>query len=207
MSEYTQASLLIFRPALDLLDELRKNRALYLPEANDPWVTLYNINDSLRVNIVRAKSKIEQHTQKRIGDHPVINAAIMLGAQWLSQEKDIDPLLEIRRHFHGIDRDINRLIANTINSIFETFPITLEQGKKQTVKMPINIQRTVATLSEDIGTSINNICTISMMRTFSLLPETIYESSQDMGNKVDEFKELCKLRYRIMKAILGEFEL
>jgi hypothetical protein len=205
--EYTQASLLVFRPQVDLLDELRKNRALYIPEPHDPWPTLYNVSDSLRLNILRVKSRIEQHSAKRIGDHPVMNAAIMLGAQWLAQEKDIDPLLDIRRHFNGIDSNVDRLTASVIQSIFETFPIRFETAKRQSVHMPINIHRVVSSLSEDVGTTVNNVCTLAMMRTFSILPETIYESSQEMTQKINEFRKLCDLRYRAMKAILQEFDL
>lgn len=205
--EYTQASLLVFRPSIDLLDELKKNRALYIAEHHDPWVNLYNISDSIRLNIDRVKSKIEQHSQKRLGDHPTMNAAIMLGAQWLSQEKDIDPLLEIRRHFNSSDSELDQLTARTIQSFFDSFPITLETGKRQTLHMPINIHRVVSSLSEDAGTTVNNICMLSMMRSLSILPETIYESRQEMTSKVDEFRQLCRLRYRAIKAILEEFEL
>lgn len=205
--EYTQASLLVFRPQMDLLNELKKNRALYIPENHDPWTTLYNLSNSLRINLNRVKTRIEQHSEKRIGDHPVINAAIMLGAQSLSQEKEIDPLLDIRRHFHGIDSSIDSLTAEVIESIFEKFPITFEQGKKQTIHMPINIHRVVSSLSENVGTSLNNICTLSIMRSLSLLPECIEETANEMTTKISEFRKLCKLRYRIMKAILVEFEL
>lgn len=204
--EYTQASLLVFRPSVDLLDELKKNRALYIPEPHDPWVSLYNVSDSLRVNLLRVKSKIEQ-SGKRIGDHPVMNCAISLGTQWLMQEKDIDPLLDIRRRFNGVDSDVDRLTAYVIQSIFEGFPITFTQGKKQTLHMPISIHSAVTRLSEDVGTSMSNICTLSMMRSLSILPETIFESGQEMISKVDEFRKLCQLRYRIMKVILEEFEL
>ena len=205
--EYTQASLLVFRPQLDLLDELKKNRALYIPDNHDPWVTLYNVSDALRINITRVKSRIELHSGKRIGEHPVMNAAIMLGAQWLSQEKDIDPLIDIRRHFNSIDSTIDHLTAKVIQSIFEIFPITLETGKRYNVHMPINIHRLVSSLSEDTGTSKSNICLLSMMRSLSLLPETIYESGKEMAATIEEFRQLCQVRYRAMKAILAEFDL
>lgn len=205
--EYTQASLLVFRPSLDLLDELKKNRGLYIPEPHDPWFNLYSISDTIRLNIHRVKSRVEESSTKRIGDHPVMNASISLGAKALSQEKDIDPLLDIRRHFNSVDANIDRLTANVIQSIFETFPITFSQGKKQTLHVPLSIYTTVKNLSEDVGTSVSNICTLSMMRSLSLLPETIFEASQEMVSQVDEFRKLCRLRYRAMKAILEEFEL
>lgn len=205
--EYTQASLLVFRPQVDLLDELKRNRALYIPDPHDPWTTLYNISDSLRINLNRVKSRIEQHSGKKIGDHPVMNCAIMLGAQGLSQERDIDPLLETRRHFHGIDSSIDALTVQVIESIFDKFPITFEQGKRQSIHMPLNIHRTISSLAEDVGISVNNVCTLSIMRSLSLLPETMYEDGQEMISKISEFRKLCKLRYRIMKAVLQEFEL
>lgn len=205
--EYTQASLLVFRPQVDLFDELKKNRSLYIPEKNDPWPTIYNLSDSLRLNLDRVKSRVEHQSNKRIGDHPVMNAAISLGAQWLSQEKDIDPLLDIRRHFHAIDSSVDDLTARVIQGIFDNFPIALESGKRHTLHMPIDIYRLVSSLSEDSGTTINNICILSMMRSLSILPETIFESGQQMRDTVEEFRKLCKIRYRVMKAVLEEFDL